>query len=197
MRTATQFGAAMLFARTEERVGRWVARLAEGAALLGGVTLVLLALMTCVSIIGRWINTGPIRGIQGDYELIEIGTALAIFAFLPYCQLRRGHVTVDILVRAFPAGLQRVLAVLEDAVVAAAAALILWRLYLGFGEKFPFLPDAWRDALAMGFKPFFPETTYEWQIPIWVPFGMAVVLCALFLVTSLYTVWRSLNRVRA
>ena len=54
--------------------------------------------MTVVSIVGRasltwaWV-LGP---VPGDFELVEVGTGFAVFAFLPWCQLKRGHATVDL-----------------------------------------------------------------------------------------------------
>ena len=50
-----------------------------------------------------------------------------------------------------------------------------------------------RAHLGMGFKPFFPETTYELEIPVWIPYGLALIGAALFALVSLYTVWRSVN----
>jgi TRAP-type C4-dicarboxylate transport system permease small subunit len=33
--------------------------------------------------------------VTGDFELVEIGIALAGALFLPYCQAKRGHIVVD------------------------------------------------------------------------------------------------------
>ena len=80
-------------------VTNWIALLA-GALMLG------LALMSVVSILGRWF-AGPFGGpdgipwlgaIRGDYEIMEMGAAVAIFGFLPYCQMRYTHVTIDLFI---------------------------------------------------------------------------------------------------
>ncbi|MEM6897984.1 MAG: TRAP transporter small permease, partial [Pseudomonadota bacterium] len=155
---------------------------------------VALALMTLASIVGRWVNTGPIRSIAGDYELVEAGVGIAVFAFLPWCQLRRGHVTVDIFTQGLPARGRSFTAFMGDVAIAIVAFVVMWRFYLGFGEKFPYFSDAWRDRLAMGFKPFFPETTYELEIPVWIPYGLALIGAVAFFLVALYTVWRSWNR---
>jgi len=47
--------------------------------------------------------------------------------------------------------------------------------------------------LGMGSKPFFPETTYELELPVWIPYGLALIGAVMFFVVSLYTVWRALN----
>lgn len=185
------------FPTAEHRVGQFMGRITSALAYTGGIILIAMAMVTVASVIGRWINTGPFSAIAGDYELIEAGCAIAVFAFLPYCHLHRGHVTVDILVNTFPKTLQKILTLIGDILIAAIALIVVWRLYLGWGEKFPYFSQEWRDTLSMGYKPFFPETTYELEIPVWIPMGAALIGAAVFCVVSLYVVWRSVNEVRS
>lgn len=186
-----------LAVQMETRVGRGVEALAKGWAILGGIVLVALAVMTVVSIIGRALTGMGLGPIPGDYELVANGCAIAIFAFLPWCQLRRGHVTVDIFINMLSARAIAVFGFLGDVLVLVVSAVITRQLYLGWGEKFPYGSDALRDALSMGFKPFFAETTYELQIPVWIPYTAALVGAVLMVVVAAYTVWRSLNWVIA
>ena len=177
----------------EQRVGRVIETLARIMAYGGGILLSALAVMTVVSIIGRtftWAGLGP---VQGDYELVANGCALAVFSFLPYCQLKRGHVAVDILTSRFPKRVQAIFGLIGDMLIAAASVLILRQLWFGFGEKFPYGSDALRESLAMGYKPFFPETTYELEIPLWMPYMFALGGAVIFALVSLYTVWRAVN----
>ena len=179
--------------RAERAVGRAVAGAVPAAAYAGGVLLAGLALMTVASILGRRFSGLGLGAIPGDYELVAHGVALSVFAFLPWCQLTRGHVTVDLLIDLLPPRGKAAFGLMADALVAAASLVILVQLWRGFGEKLPYGSDALRAALGMGTKPFFPETTYELEIPTWIPYGVAVLLAALFVVTAPYTVWRSLN----
>ncbi|MEM6311833.1 MAG: hypothetical protein AAF754_17515, partial [Pseudomonadota bacterium] len=83
----------------EARAARLMDRLARVLAYLGGIVLTAIAIMTVISTIGRafvglQIGLGP---IPGDFELVEAGTAVAIFCFMGWCQLNQGHVTVDVL----------------------------------------------------------------------------------------------------
>lgn len=185
---------AALAPHAEAAVGRVVERIAVAMALAGGAILTAVAVMVCASIFGRQMDGlwffGPIRG---DYELVEAGTAIAVFAFLPWCQLKRGHVSVDIVVQALSPRLRAVSGLIGDILLAVAAYVIAWRLFVGFGEKFPFGTDGLRATLGFGYRPFFAETTYELQIPVWVPYGLAWIGAALFFLTALYTVWRSFN----
>ena len=177
----------------EQRLGRVLLRLARLLAYSGGILLALMAILTVVSVIGRRFSAMGLGPITGDFELVEAGCAIAIFAFLPLAQLNRAHVTVDVFIHALPMRLQCFLGFLGDLLMALVSAVILWRFWLGFGELFPFGSDAFRGALAMGDKPFFAETTYELELPLWIPFGMALVGATFFAIVSLYTVWRSLN----
>jgi TRAP-type C4-dicarboxylate transport system permease small subunit len=61
--------------------------------LVGGLLMSALTVMTVVSVTGRKLFNAP---IQGDYELVTMGTAIAVFLFLPYCHLQRGDVVVDL-----------------------------------------------------------------------------------------------------
>lgn len=184
----------MLIARNaERRVGRIAEDASRWLAYVGGFLLCGMALMTVVSILGR-LGTGiGLSPVTGDYELVANGCALAVFSFLPFCQLKRGHVTVDILTTQFSLRAQAIFGLIGDALIATASWLILRQLWLGFGEKFPFGSDKMRDTLGMGYKPFFPETTYELEIPVWMPYGAALLGAVMFFLVSLYTVWRSLN----
>ena len=183
----------MIAPAAQAATGRMLTRIARGLAYFGGVILAGIALMTVASITGRafvWAGLGP---ITGDFELVEAGCAVAVFAFLPWCQLNRGHVTVDIFVQNLPSRVFAILGFIGDILVALAAIVIGWRFYLGFGEKYPYGSEGFRDAMGMGSKPFFPETTYELELPVWIPYGLALIGAIFFVVVSLYCVWRSLN----
>jgi TRAP-type C4-dicarboxylate transport system permease small subunit len=81
-----------------------------------------------VSVVMRWlINVS----IPGDIELVQIATALSVFAFLPICQARRGNIVVDTFTSALPARVRVLLDALWDVVYALVTAIIAWRLVLG------------------------------------------------------------------
>ena len=181
----------------ERRAGRVIDMIARLFAYIGGFILVAMALVTVVSIVGRALLSFGLSPVRGDYELVANGCALAVFCFLPYCQLKRGHVTVDIVTSMFPPRAQAVFGLIGDLLITLAAIIMMRQLWFGFGEKFPYGSDALRDTLGMGYKPFFAETTYELEIPVWIPYGLALIGAGLFVIVSLYTVWRSLNWVSA
>ncbi|HBQ36720.1 MAG TPA: hypothetical protein DD729_07795 [Rhodobacteraceae bacterium] len=179
--------------RAEQRLGEWLYRLARYLAYAGGVLLTAMALLTVISVIGRRFDGVGLGPIKGDFELVEIGCAIAIFVFMPLAQIRRRHVTVDVFVKYLSPRIYAFLGFLGDLLIAIASTAIMWQFWLGFGEKVPFGSDNIRAALAMGSKPFFAETTYELEIPLWIPYGLALVGAGFFAIVSIYTVWRSLN----
>jgi TRAP-type C4-dicarboxylate transport system permease small subunit len=146
--------------------------LAKALAIAGGLVLVAITAMTVVSIVGRgfiWAGLGP---VPGDFELVEAGTAFAVFAFLPWCQLNRGHATVDLFTSALSEYLNRWIELLWEVVLSLATLLIAWRLWVGMLEKRSY-----------------GETTFILQFPIW--WGMA--LCALATlvggIVAIYMIW--------
>ena len=65
---------------------------AKFCAVLAGVLLTVITLMTCVSLIGR--NTAGWT-IVGDFELSGSAAGAAIALFMPWCQVKRGNIMVD------------------------------------------------------------------------------------------------------
>ena len=74
-------------------LGQALNRLSIAFAYGGGVVVASIGIMSAISIIGRSALRRP---ITGDFELVEIGTAIAGTLFLPYCQATYGHISVDL-----------------------------------------------------------------------------------------------------
>ena len=160
----------------EARIGRALGLACRWLALAGGVVLTALALMTVVSIIGRGFSFAGLGPVPGDFELVEAGCAVAVFAFLPWCQFRRGHVTVDILISRLSGRQQAVLAMLGNIALSLVAGLVAWRLWFGMLDKFSY-----------------GETTMILGMELGYSYAAAVPGAVFFAVVCLYTVWRSLN----
>ena len=167
-----------LFPALERRVGALVGALARGLALAGGLVLVALTAMTVASITGRGFNFLGLGPVPGDFELVEAGCAFAVFAFLPWCQYRRGHVTVDILIGQLGPRATAVTGLIGNLLITLAVTVIAWRLLFGLLEK-----RAWG------------ETTFILQMPLWWAYAASLVGASVLVLVSLYTVWRSLNEV--
>ncbi len=71
---------------------RILEKLAQASAILAGLLMTFITVMTCVSLIGR--NTTGTT-LAGDFELTGVAAGAAIALFMPWCQLRRGNIIVD------------------------------------------------------------------------------------------------------
>lgn len=165
-----------VFPGAERAVGRAIGAVAHALALVGGILFTALAVLTTVSIVGRGFVFAGLGPIPGDFELVEAGTAIAVFAFLPWCQLKRGHVTVEVLVARFPPRVRAFLGLVGNLALTVAAVLIAWRMWAGMTDKFRF-----------------GETTMILRFEIGWAYAFAMVGAIAFAVTAAYTVWRSLN----
>lgn len=162
----------------EARIGAVVGQLSKWLATAGALLLLGLAVMTIVSVLGRaaYTNFGVLRPIRGDFELVGMGTAIAIFAFLPYCQYRRGHVAVEVATDWAGPRTKAFLGMIANVVMTAAAAFIAWRLHAGLLNK-----------MDNG------ETTFIIGVPTWWAYAACAVGAWATVVVTAYTVWRSLN----
>lgn len=113
--------------RGRSGLARAAAAVIDAWALLGGLTLLVVVAMNVASVIGG-VVWAP---FPGDFELTQIGVAVAAFAFLPYCELTGANVTADI----FTAGAGRrtmaVFKLLASVVAFLFGLLLLWRMYGG------------------------------------------------------------------
>jgi len=156
---------------------KFVRQIANWSAAAGGVALVALILMTCISIAGRAFAFAGLGPVKGDFELLEAGTAFCVFAFLPICQLRAAHATVDVFTSPLPDKANRLLIAFWEIVYALVMALIAWRLYEGMITK-----------LGNG------ETTFLLQFPIWWAFAGSLVPAVIAVIVAF---WSAFDRCRA
>lgn len=127
-------------------------------AWFGAFVLVLIAGVTVASVTGRALAFAGLGPVRGDFELVEAGTALAVFCFLPWCHLRGAHAVVDMLWRAYPAPMRRALEVLTHALMLAVWVLLVWRMGV-----------AMHDYLRNG------EVTFILQMPVWWGYAASMV----------------------
>ncbi|MFZ4650751.1 MAG: TRAP transporter small permease [Rubrivivax sp.] len=102
--------------------------LARACAVLAGVMLTVITLMTCVSLIGR--NTTGWT-IVGDFELSGSAAGAAIALFMPWCQMRRGNIIVDFFTARATAATQLRLDRLGALLLALCMGLLAWRTGIG------------------------------------------------------------------
>lgn len=107
---------------------RWVERAALFFATLGGIVLMLIAVMTVASVIGRAAFGQP---VPGDIEVTQYAIAVAISAFLPYCLFSGGNLIVDFFTAKAKERTRRVLDAIGALTLAFAMGLFAWRTMVG------------------------------------------------------------------
>lgn len=144
--------------------------LAKVCAVAAGALLTVITLMTCVSVIGR--NTTGWT-IVGDFELTGAAAGAAIALFMPWCQWRRGNISVDFFTLWASRAAQQRLERLGTLLLALLMGLMAWRTTLGG-------LNAWRShsgSMMLGF-------------PEWVVYGCIVPP---FLLTALIALMQALR----
>lgn len=155
----------------------WVAALCRIMAGIGGAILLAMMLMTVASVTKRAVLGAP---IPGDFELVEIGSAIAIFCFLPWCQITGGNVLVDFFTTKAPPRVNHLLEAMGDLIYLLIGALILWRLIPG-GLEFRAYDD---QSMVL-------------RIPTWWSFTVIVPAMALLVVSTFFTILGHLRLTRA
>ncbi|AMO54689.1 hypothetical protein GZ77_24200 [Endozoicomonas montiporae] len=102
---------------------RWVALILET---LAGLALLILMLVTCIDVVGRYFFSNPLNGAT---EMTEIGIALLVFAQMPVITWRGGHVVVDILDRFLPALVIKILGTLSGLLISFAFYALANRIW--------------------------------------------------------------------
>ena len=148
-------------------IGRALYFSSRMAAILGGLIMTGLTIMVVISVLGRWLISAP---IYGDFEMVEMGTAISVFLFLPYCHMNRGNVIVDLFMAWAPKRAQIFLDMIGSMVLSVIAGVLAWRMISGGLEMVEY-----------------SETTYILALPLWWAFPFAVASFGLLALCTAYT----------
>lgn len=136
-------------------------------AIFGGLVLLGVVLVNTWSIVSGALFNRP---FSGDFELTQMGAAIAAFCFLPYCQLTGSNVSADIFtVNAGPRAVA-LMSLLSAIIAVIFATLLLWRMGAGLQD--------YRE---------YEEFTGILEIPIWWAFVPVLISLALLLLAALVT----------
>jgi TRAP-type C4-dicarboxylate transport system permease small subunit len=150
--------------------GRGLDVAARAFALFGGAVLTALTLLSLYSIGMRNLAGSP---IMGDWELVQMGCAVAIAACFPMCQMRGAHIIVDFFTTRASRATTKRLDGVGALVLAAMMALLAWRTAIGA-----------IDAHAHH------ETSMLMELPTWIGYALMVPSFALASVAALYVASR-------
>ena len=107
---------------------RVLEQLAKFCAIVAGLLLTGITLMTCASLVGR--NTTGTT-LVGDFELTGVAAGAAIALFLPWCQARRGNIIVDFFTAKASERTNAMLDRVGALLLGLAVALLAWRAAVG------------------------------------------------------------------
>ena len=161
-----------LIERPNDKFGRFLYDLAYILAILGGIILVIVILINFISILSRIIFLNP---LVGDFELVEIGSAIAICSFLPLCHLKKGNVIVDFITAKLNFKKITFLDCISSVIYGLIALFFTWRMFFGAKDMYNY-----------------QEETMLLQFPIWIPFLPVTFSFGLLSVCCLYTFYREL-----
>jgi TRAP-type C4-dicarboxylate transport system permease small subunit len=162
--------------RPTDPVGRALLTITRWFALTGGLVLCAMAVLTTVSVTGRRFFDAP---VTGDFELIAIGTGVCVFAFLPYCQIKRENVLVDFFMSAAPDRVKSFFDAIANLTYTLIIALMIWRMCIGGLDLY--------EA---------DEMTLILEFGRWWTFPAAIICLLLLLVVCAYTFVCSVKEVR-
>jgi TRAP-type C4-dicarboxylate transport system permease small subunit len=103
-------------------------KLAKASAILAGMLMTFITVMTCISLIGR--NTTGAT-LAGDFELTGVAAGAAIALFMPWCQLRRANIIVDFFTAKASDQTNALLDRLGALLLGLVFALLAWRTSVG------------------------------------------------------------------
>lgn len=149
-------------AQLNGRVTLWLARVAT-------IALALIAFVTFCDVVARRAFNS---GFTFTVEFTEVSMALIVFLGVGLVTHQRGHIVVDVVTLRLSDRARIWLGLIANILSLGYVATMVWRMW---GQAF--------FVLSKG------DMTPIWNVPLW-PFGFAISIGALFLVTglALYTI---------
>ena len=151
-----------------------VLRVCTWWAILGGLVLLAVVGVNVASIIRAAVFG---KTVPGDFELTELGVAIAAFSFLPYCQIAGLNVSADIFTARASQFWLSLLSLLSALIAFGFGGLLLWRMYLGMLDKQTY-----------------NEITHVLSVPTWYGFLGTLPSLALLAVAAAATVQNELSK---
>ena len=149
---------------------RAVSLLITGWAILGGFVLLAVVVMNVMSVIGGVVW----KPFPGDFEMTQIGVAIAAFSFLPYCELTGSNVSAEIFTSRAGVRTKAALKLLASILALGFSLLLLWRMSYGMLDQKEY-----------------NYTTAILSFPVWIGFLPILISLALLAVASVVTLLRN------
>jgi TRAP-type C4-dicarboxylate transport system permease small subunit len=155
-------------------LSRTLELLAKASAFAGGAVFVVMIGMSATSIASRTLLGRP---LPGDFELVQLGCAIGVAAFLPWCQMRRGNIIVDFFTARLSPRAQNLLDAVGALLLALVMALVAWRASAGAISVY----ESGERAMIS-------------RYPQWIGYAAIVPPLALTAIAGLHIAWESLRK---
>lgn len=110
---------------------RWAGRVLAAPEILAAAMLLVLAAVTVIDVIGRYVLRAPIRGAD---ELTVFMMAIGVYAVFPRLSWREEHVCVDIIDLFYPHRFVALRQIVINALAAGLMAFVTWRMWFLAGR---------------------------------------------------------------
>lgn len=164
-------------ARQYSGYARFLDKSCKAMAVAAGLTLLAMAFMSLWSILGRSLFD---KALLGDFELVQMLSAVAVAMCLPYAHWIGGHVIVDFFTGNAKPSTNAFLDLIANLVMAGFSAVFAWRTLVGLLD------------LRSNF-----DASMLLNIPTWWAYVPLVPAFALLALTALYTAGQQLGKLRA
>ena len=145
------------------RFSRWTRMASQG-------TLFIMVFLVTAGVFARYILNKPLKG---DLEIQELMMVLIVFLALPYCQLEKGNVYIEILINRLKGRLKDIFYSLDYLLGMIIIVLIVWQMVVRVMKGFAAFHDDATLSLWIPITPFVAIATIglalmgiEWLIDL-------------------------------
>jgi len=93
---------------------------------LAALMVMLMMVVTCIDVVGRYLFNSP---LTGSFEITELALAAMIFIGLPLTTDSDEHIRVDLMDGAMSTGIRNMLTLIMDWLSALVLAVLAWQLW--------------------------------------------------------------------
>lgn len=115
----------------------WLSRIVTWWAIAGGLFILAIVLVTTTNVVLFSLDRlarpfgGAVSGLPGYEDFVSLAVSCAAVMFFPLCQLKRGHVAVDIFTEKLPAQWRNALDRLWSALACLAGLFLGYWMFIG------------------------------------------------------------------
>ena len=113
----------------------------------------------------------------GDFELVEMGCAIAIFSFLPICHFKNGNVIVDFFSSRFPTYIKQILDIFSNLIFLMVSGVFTFRMIYGVFDMIKY-----------------NEQTMLLKLPVWIAFIPGIFSFFLLTIVCFYILLKTFTQ---